>query len=312
MRKLGKIPNVKVHLDLKPNAKPFCGRAYMIPHHIFDIARKEVEELCRIGVLQVNIHSEWGAPCLFRAKKNGGVRFLTDLRQLNKSLVCKPVHLPLIDEILWKVQGFTYATCLDLNRGYYHFELDEQSKLLCGSILPWGRYVYARLPQGCMPSSDIFQDHMTKTFYDFEVVIVYIDNIILFTKLSFHHHLQRLALVLERLQSQNLHVHIEDTFLATQQVDYLGYTLSSKGIKPQNQKILAVLALAEPSNKRQPRSFLGFVNFYRQLWYHRSHIISPLTAITSEKAKWIWGPDQKRAFKEIRKYYCAASPSKVP
>ena len=120
------------------------------------------------------------------------------------------------------------------------------------------------------------------------------------TKLSFQHHLQRLGLVLARIQSQNLHVHIEDTFLDTQQVDYLGYTLSSKGIKPQNQKILAVLALAEPNNKRQLRSFLGFINFYRQLWYHRSHIISPLTAITSEKAKWTWGPDQKQAFKDIR------------
>jgi RNase H-like domain found in reverse transcriptase len=63
---------------------------------------------------------------------------------------------------------------------------------------------------------------------------------------------------------------------------------------------LLVLALAEPNNKRQLRSFLGFVNFYQQIWYHRSQIISPLTAITSEKAKWIWGPDQKLAFKEIR------------
>jgi hypothetical protein len=129
-----------------------------------------------------------GGPYLFGAKKNGGVRFLTDLRQLNKSLVRKPVHLPLIDEILWKVQGFTYATCLDLYCGYYHFELDKKSKLLCRIILPWGRYVYAPLPKGCMPSSDIFQGHMTKTFYDFEDVIVYIDNIILFTKLSFHQH----------------------------------------------------------------------------------------------------------------------------
>jgi hypothetical protein len=97
-----------------------------------------------------------------------------------------------------------------------------------------------------------------------------------------------------------LHVHIEETFLATNQVDYLGYTLSSKGIKPQNQKIVAVLALTEPKNKRQLRSFLGFVNFYQQLWYHQSHIISPLTAITSEKAKWTWGPNQQEAFKEIR------------
>jgi hypothetical protein len=87
-----------------------------------------------------------------------------------------------------------------------------------------------------MPSSDIFQGNMTKIFYDFEDVIVYIDNIILFT--NFHHHLQRLALVLERIQSQNLHVHVEETFLATNQVYYSGYTLTSKGIKPQKQKIM--------------------------------------------------------------------------
>jgi hypothetical protein len=74
-----------------------------------------------------------------------------------------------------------------------------------------------------MPSSDILQGHMTKTFYDFEDVLVYIDNILLFTKSSFDHHLQRLALVLNRIQAQNLY------FLTTQQVDYLGYTLSSKG-----------------------------------------------------------------------------------
>ena len=103
---------------------------------------------------------------------------------------------------------------------------------------------------------------MTKIFYDFEGVIVYIDNIFLFTKSSLDHHLQRLALILNRIQAQNLHVHIEEIFLATQQVDYLGYTLSSKGIKPQNQKILAVLALAPPKNKRQLRSLLGFVNFF--------------------------------------------------
>jgi hypothetical protein len=66
---LGKIPNVKVHFELKPNSKSYFARAYKIPHHILEVARKEVEELCRIGVLQTDIHSEWGAPCLFRAKK---------------------------------------------------------------------------------------------------------------------------------------------------------------------------------------------------------------------------------------------------
>ena len=71
---------------------------------------------------------------------------------------------------------------------------------------------------------------MQKTFFDFDDVIVYIDNIILYTKHSFDHHLQRLELVLSRIRSQNLHVHVKETFLAVQSVDYLGYTLTTKGV----------------------------------------------------------------------------------
>jgi hypothetical protein len=35
---LGRIPNVNVHLELKPGAKPYCARAHKIPHHITAIA----------------------------------------------------------------------------------------------------------------------------------------------------------------------------------------------------------------------------------------------------------------------------------
>jgi hypothetical protein len=73
---LGKIPNVKVHLELKANAKPYCARAYKISHHIMDVAEQEVEELCKLGVLQKDVYSEWGAPCLFHAKKMEEFDFL--------------------------------------------------------------------------------------------------------------------------------------------------------------------------------------------------------------------------------------------
>jgi RNase H-like domain found in reverse transcriptase len=141
---------------------------------------------------------------------------------------------------------------------------------------------------------------MSKIFYDFKDIIVYIDNIILFTKHTFEHHVKRLAQVLDRIRSQNLHIHVEETFLASQEVDYLGYTLSSKGIKPQYKKIIALLALPVPKDRKQLQSFLGFVNFYRQLWYYRSHITAPLAALTSDKNKWKWGPEQQQAFQCIR------------
>jgi Reverse transcriptase (RNA-dependent DNA polymerase) len=100
----------------------------------------------------------------------------------------------------WKIQGFTYATCFDLNRGYYHFTFDEASQKLCGLTLPWGHYVYLRLPQGLMISSDIFQRCMTEIFRHMEDVIVYIDNIILFTKSSFDHPVQHITLIQQILQ----------------------------------------------------------------------------------------------------------------
>jgi len=144
------------------------------------------------------------------------------------------------------MNGFTYATCLDLNRGYYHFVLDEKSRKLCGIILPWGRYAYARLPQGLMPSSDIFQGRMMELFGSFPDVIVYIDNILLFAKGSFHHHIERLAAVMKVLHRNNLHVHVDETFLASAKVDNLGYTLTMKGIKPQLNKILPIIRFSKP------------------------------------------------------------------
>jgi hypothetical protein len=104
-----------------------------------------------------------------------------------------------------------------------------------------------------MSSSDIFKGHMSKIFYDFEDIIVYIDNIILYTKHAFEHHVKHLAQVFDLMCSQNLHIHVEATFLASKEVDYLGYTLSSKGIKPQNKKSISLLVLAVPNDRKQLR-----------------------------------------------------------
>ena len=71
---------------------------------------------------------------------------------------------------------------------------------------------------------------MSQLFADFSDVICFIDNICLFTKSTFHHHLSRLQAVLIILKANNLHVHVEETFLAAQKVDYLGYTLSTNGV----------------------------------------------------------------------------------
>ena len=111
--------------------------------------------------------------------------------------------------------------------------------------------------------SNIFQRKMNELFGDLPDVIVYLDNILLFTKENFAHHLKRLQIVLEIIALNNLHVHIEKTFLTSKKIDYLGYTLTAKGIMPQHNKIHPILRLGVPKTKRKLRELLGFVNYYK-------------------------------------------------
>ena len=298
---LGEVPGKPIKLKVKPNTKPYCSRPYTVPKAFEKIARKEVNDLVDIGVLVKNVHSAWGSPSFFRKKKDGGVRFVSDLRKLNAAIERFPHPLPVIDDVIWKMNGFTFATCLDLNRGYYHFVLDSESQKLCSIVLPWGRYSYARLPQGLMVSSDIFQSKMQEIFGKFEDVICYIDNILIYTKGTFHEHISRLRDVLELLRVNNLHVHVEGTFLASKKVDYLGYTLTTNGIQPQMKKISPILRFKQPSSPKQLRAFLGLINYYKKLYHHRSHILEPLTRISSSIKKFrTWGPEQDTAFAKIK------------
>jgi hypothetical protein len=50
------------------------------------------------------------------------------------------------------MEGFTFASALDLDIGFYHIKLDHDvdPQKLCTIVFPWqmGTYIYKRLPMG--------------------------------------------------------------------------------------------------------------------------------------------------------------------
>jgi hypothetical protein len=103
-----------------------------------------------------------------------------------------------------KLEGFQYATSLDLNMGYYYIELNPYAKQLCTIVLPWGIHKYQCLPTGLCNSPDIFQEKMSCLMADLEYVRAYIDYLLIITKGTYLAHLQKLATVLKRLQPAGL------------------------------------------------------------------------------------------------------------
>jgi Reverse transcriptase (RNA-dependent DNA polymerase) len=142
-------------------------------------------------------------------------------------------NVPKIQDLLLKLKGFQYATSLDLNMvRYYHIELSPQTKELCTVVLPcWGRkYEYQRLPMGLCNSPDIFQEKMSTLMQDLGFVRAYIDDILVITNESLEDHLDKLRVVLEKLQHAGLRVNVKKSFFAKEELEYLGYWITHKGI----------------------------------------------------------------------------------
>lgn len=155
------------NINLQEGAKPYHAKAFPIPYVHLETLKAEVQRLCDLGVLKRVNRSEWAAPTFIIPKKDGSVRFISDFRELNKRIKRKPYPIPKIQNLLMQLEGFQYASSLDLNMGYYHIELSPDAKKLCTIVLPFGKFEYQRLPMGLCNSPDIFQEKMSNLMHYF-------------------------------------------------------------------------------------------------------------------------------------------------
>jgi hypothetical protein len=202
-------------------------------------------------VLKKVNRSEWAAPTFIIPKKDGSVRFISDFRELNKRILRKPYPIPNIQDMLLNLEGFQWATSLDLNMGYYHIRLDPSSKQLCTIVLPFGKYEYQAIPMGLCNSPDIFQEKMSELMDGLEFVRTYIDDLLCLTKGSFDDHLAKLEHILQRLLKAGLKVNAKKSFFARSQLEYLGYWITRTGIKPVYDKVKAIMKIAEPKTRKE-------------------------------------------------------------
>ena len=211
---LGQWNGEPYEIDLQPDAKPYHAKAFPIPRVHMETLKLEVQRLCEAGVLKKVNRSEWAAPTFIIPKKDGSVRFISDFRELNKRIKRKPYPIPKIQDLMLKLEGFMYATSLDLNMGYYHIELNPDSKKYCTIVLPFGKFEYQRLPMGLSNSPDIFQEKMSQLMEDLEFVRAYIDDLLITSSSTFEDHLEKLELVLQRLRQAGLKVNANKSFFA--------------------------------------------------------------------------------------------------
>ncbi len=206
---LGDWKTKPVSFQLREGVSLYHGQAFPVPKIHEDTIIKEVERLCKLGVFERQPASEWALPSFIIPKKDRTVRFLSNFWEVNKRLVRKPFPIPKISMVLQELEGFTFATALDLNMVYYTIRLDPNASKICTIIFPWGKYSYKQLPMGIAGSPDIFQGKMSELMESLEHVRAYLDDLLCISKLCVEDHQNKLEVVLRRLCNAGLKVNAE-------------------------------------------------------------------------------------------------------
>ena len=153
-------------------------------------------------------------------------------------------------------------------------------------------------------SGDIFQAKMYDLIGNIEGVKTYIDDILCIGKGSFSQHLGQLEEIFRRFYKAGLKVNAAKCSFGLKEIPYLGYIISVDGVKPDPKKIQGIIDLTKPQTVKEMKSLIGAIQFYKDMWKSRSHILLPLIKASSGKqgkTKIKWTPIMDEAFIQTKR-----------
>ena len=276
---LGHIKEFKAKLQVQENAKPKIFKPRSVPFAMKAAVDEELDRLEQIGVLEKISSSDWAAPIVTVPKKDGKVRLCGDYKvTINTATDVDQYPLPIPDALFATLSGGKYFTTLDLSQAYQQLELEESSRKYLAVNTHRGLYQYTRLPYGVASAPAQFQKVMDTILQGIPGVTCYIDDILI-TGATEEEHLQRLEVVLRRLQQHGFRLKKAKCKYMAESVDYLGYLIDSEGLHATEEKLQAILQAPTPRNVQELRSFLGLVNYYGKFISNLATILHPLNAL---------------------------------
>lgn len=290
---------IQHHIDTG-SSRPISSPPHRTSAAENDLISDLVDDMLAQGIIRPS-HSPWSSPVVLVRKKDGTPRFCVDYRKLNAATTRDVYPLPRIDDTLHSLGSSRVFSTLDLTASYWQVELDDESKPKSAFVCRRGLFEFVRMSFGLCNAPSTIQRLMDSVLagLKWQICLVYLDDIIIFSH-SFQQHLHDLRLVFSRLRQAHLSINLKKCHFASKEISYLGYRITSDGLKTDPAKIQAVSAFPRPTNPDTLRSFLGLAGYYRSFIRGFSTIASPLNALLHKDASWQWSSQHEQAFQALK------------
>ncbi|GFU71913.1 hypothetical protein TNCV_1052601 [Trichonephila clavipes] len=221
---------------------------------------KQIDEWLEQGIVRPS-SSEYASPIVLVKKKDGTTRLCVDYRRLNRKLVKDRFPLPLIEDVLDRLQGQSVHH-VRFKNGFFHVDVNEDCKHLTSFVVPDGQFEFNKVPFGLSTSPSVFQRYVYSIFRELMrkgIVIIYMDDLVIPAK-DEKEGLEKLREVLE----------------------------------------VASEKFPEPTTVKQVQSFLGLTGYFRKFIPAYSQIAKLLSDLTRKDNPFKFEQPQMEAFEKLK------------
>ncbi|XP_065871915.1 uncharacterized protein [Euphorbia lathyris] len=306
------IRGIEHQIDLVPGAVIPNRPAYRCNPEETKELQRQVEELLAKGYVRESM-SPCAVPVLLVPKKDRSWRMCVDCRAVNNITVKYRHPIPRLDDMLDELHGAIVFSKIDLKSGYHQIRMKEGDEWKTAFKTKHGLYEWLVMPFGLTNASSTFMrlmNHVLRAFIG-KFVVVYFDDILVYSR-SLEEHLGHLRSVFDVLRKEQLYANLSKCSFCTDQIIFLGYVVSAKGIKVDEEKVKAIRDWPTPSSVSEVRSFHGLASFYRRFVRDFSTLAAPLTEVIKKTVGFSWGIEQENAFNILKDKLCSASILALP
>jgi RNase H-like domain found in reverse transcriptase/Reverse transcriptase (RNA-dependent DNA polymerase)/Integrase zinc binding domain/Chromo (CHRromatin Organisation MOdifier) domain len=310
-------------IDLKPGAPAALpGKLIPLSQAELEQLRKFVKEHLKRGTIRPS-KSPYKARFFYIQKKDGTLRAVQDYRPVNQWTIRNAYPLPLIPELIDRLNGCSLYTKFDIRWGYNNVRIKEGDEWKAAFITNEGLFEPTVMFFGLTNSPATFQTMMNSIFSE-EVaerwMTIYMDDMAIHTKrqeneTELQHilrHRSYVCRVLTKLQENNLFLKPEKCTFEQPSIEFLGVRVSEGSVHMDDVKVEKVRKWLPPKNVTEVRKFLSFTGYYRYFIKDYSKIAKPLLLLTHNTTPWHWNDEQQKAFEQLRDLMCQQPVLKQP
>ncbi|GJZ44685.1 reverse transcriptase domain-containing protein [Tanacetum coccineum] len=266
--------------------------------------QEEVGKLVEAGIMREVHYHDWLSNPVMVKKHDNSWWMCVDFKDLNKACLKDGYSLPEID---WKVEslcGFPFKCFLDAYKGYHQIQMAKEDEEKTAFITSQGIFCYTKMPFGMRNAGATYQRLVDKAFHKQigRNLEVYVDDLVIKSRTE-DEIVRDMEETFQSLRVINMKLNPKKCTFGIGEGMFLGYKVSTRGLKVCPDKVDVVLSLPSPKCLKDVQKLngkLASLNWFLAKSAEKSLPFFQTLKKCTRKSDFHWTTEAEEAFKQIK------------